>query len=114
MVVIGSGATAVTLVPEMAKTAAKVTMLQRSPTYVVSRPAEDAFANKLRARLPAKIAYNLIRWRNVLFGMFFYNRARKRPAEVKQGIIALVRGHLGLGDAVMNGLAKTRQPVLPA
>ena len=66
VVVIGSGATAVTLVPEMAKTAAHVTMLQRSPTYVVSRPAEDALANKLRAKLPAKLAYHLIRWRNVL------------------------------------------------
>ena len=56
VVVIGSGATAVTLVPEMAKTATHVTMLQRSPTYVVARPAEDALANKLRAKLPAKLA----------------------------------------------------------
>jgi cation diffusion facilitator CzcD-associated flavoprotein CzcO len=53
VVVIGSGATAVTLVPEMAKKAAHVTMLQRSPTYVVSRPAQDPVANKLRAKLPA-------------------------------------------------------------
>ncbi|MFX8358729.1 NAD(P)/FAD-dependent oxidoreductase, partial [Acinetobacter baumannii] len=59
VVVIGSGATAVTLVPEMAKTAAHVTMLQRSPTYVVARPAEDALANKLRAKLPAKLAYHM-------------------------------------------------------
>lgn len=72
MVVIGSGATAVTLVPEMAKTAAHVTMLQRSPTYVVARPAEDALANKLREKLPAKLAYHAIRWRNVLFGMYFF------------------------------------------
>ena len=72
VVVIGSGATAVTLVPEMAKTAAHVTMLQRSPTYVVARPAQDAFANKLRRKLPAKLAYRLIRWRNVLFGMYFF------------------------------------------
>ena len=47
VVVIGSGATAVTLVPEMAKTAGHVTMLQRSPTYVVSRPAQDLLANKI-------------------------------------------------------------------
>ncbi|MBV5271893.1 MAG: NAD(P)/FAD-dependent oxidoreductase, partial [Afipia sp.] len=72
VVVIGSGATAVTLVPEMAKTAAHVTMLQRSPTYVVARPAEDALANKLREKLPASLAYHLIRWRNVLFGMYFF------------------------------------------
>jgi monooxygenase len=95
VVVIGSGATAVTLVPEMAKDAAHVTMLQRSPTYVVSRPAEDAMANKLRRNLPAMLAYNLIRWRNVLFGMLFYNLARKKPEQTKQNIIAGVRAQLG-------------------
>lgn len=68
VVVIGSGATAVTLVPELAKTAAQVTMLQRSPTYVVSRPAQDPLANKLRRNLPARLAYHLIRWRNVMWG----------------------------------------------
>ncbi|HEY5072626.1 MAG TPA: NAD(P)/FAD-dependent oxidoreductase [Caulobacteraceae bacterium] len=95
VVVIGSGATAVTLVPAMARKAAHVTMLQRSPTYVVSRPAEDALANRLRARLPAKLAYDIVRWRNVLFGMYFFNLARKKPEETKQGIIAMVRAHLG-------------------
>jgi cation diffusion facilitator CzcD-associated flavoprotein CzcO len=95
VVVIGSGATAVTLVPEMAKTASHVTMLQRSPTYVVSRPAEDAGANWLRARLPAKLAYGITRWRNVLFGMLFYNLARKKPEKTKQRIIGMVREHLG-------------------
>src|SRR5947209_19055513 len=62
VVVIGSGATAVTLVPALAETANHVTMLQRSPTYVVSRPAQDPFADKLRARLSPKLAYHLIRW----------------------------------------------------
>ena len=95
VVVIGSGATAVTLVPEMAKTAAKVTMLQRSPTYVVSRPAEDAFANALRKRLPAKLAYMLIRWRNVLMGMYFFNYTRKKPQVVKDRLIGMVRDQLG-------------------
>ncbi|GGA38866.1 flavin-containing monooxygenase [Sphingomonas psychrolutea] len=95
VVVIGSGATAVTLIPAMAETAAHVTMLQRSPTYVVSRPAEDAAANWLRARLPAKLAYSLVRWRNVLFGMFFFNMARKRPAKVKDRLIGMVRDELG-------------------
>jgi cation diffusion facilitator CzcD-associated flavoprotein CzcO len=95
VVVIGSGATAVTLVPAMAQKAAHVTMLQRSPTYVVSRPAEDALANRLRAILPARIAYSLIRWRNVLGGMYFFNLARKKPQETKAGIIGLVRQHLG-------------------
>ncbi len=95
VVVIGSGATAVTLVPEMAKTAASVTMLQRSPTYVVSRPAEDAFANNLRRRLPSKLAYSIIRWRNVLFGLLFFNTARKKPEKTKAGILAMVRAELG-------------------
>jgi len=95
VVVIGSGATAVTLVPEMAKTAAHVVMLQRSPTYIVSRPAEDQLANRLRARLPAMLAYQLVRWKNVLMAMFFFNLARKRPAKVKQGIIDMVAAELG-------------------
>jgi cation diffusion facilitator CzcD-associated flavoprotein CzcO len=95
VVVIGSGATAVTLVPEMAKDAAHVTMLQRSPTYVVSRPAEDAMANWLRAHLPGKLAYDIVRWRNVLFGMWFFNLARKQPAKVKANILKMVREQLG-------------------
>src|SRR3984885_15452534 len=95
VVVIGSGDTAGTLVPEMAKKAAHVTMLQRSPTYVVSRPAQDAVANKLRAKLPAKLAYHLIRWRNVLWGMYFFQLSRRKPARVKQLILSGVRMALG-------------------
>jgi monooxygenase len=95
VIVIGSGATAVTLVPEMAKDAAHVTMLQRSPTYVVSRPEEDAVANWLRSRLPAKLAYGITRWKNVLFGMYFFRLARKKPERVKQFILNQVRERLG-------------------
>lgn len=95
VVVIGSGATAVTLVPAMAERTAHVTMLQRSPTYVVSRPAEDKVANWLRRRLPARAAYALTRWKNVLLGMFFYNLARKRPEVMKRLIAKGVRRHLG-------------------
>jgi cation diffusion facilitator CzcD-associated flavoprotein CzcO len=95
IVVIGSGATAVTLVPELAKTAAHVTMLQRSPTYIVSRPSEDVFANRMRKRLPGKLAYAITRWRNVLLGMFFYTLSRRRPERVKAGIIGLARQELG-------------------
>ena len=93
VVVIGSGATAVTLVPEMAKTASHVTMLQRSPTYVVSRPAEDGVANWLRAKLPAMTAYGITRWKNVLMQMLFFNIARKKPEKTKAQLIDLVRGH---------------------
>jgi cation diffusion facilitator CzcD-associated flavoprotein CzcO len=94
VVVIGSGATAVTLVPEMAKTAGHVTILQRSPTYVVARPAEDLLANKLR-QVSAKLAYHLIRWRNVLFGMYFFQLSRRKPERVKKLILGGVRMALG-------------------
>ena len=95
VVVIGSGATAVTLVPALAKTAAHVTMLQRSPTYVVSRPAEDRFANKLREILPPALAYFITRWRNILFQRFIYERCRKYPRQAQARIIAMVRDELG-------------------
>ncbi len=95
VVIIGSGATAVTLVPEMARDAAHVTMLQRSPTYVVSRPAEDKLANWLRAHLPAMLAYGITRWRNVLLAMFFFKLSRSRPEQVKRNLIAMVRKELG-------------------
>jgi cation diffusion facilitator CzcD-associated flavoprotein CzcO len=97
VVVIGSGATAVTIVPEVGKTARHVTMLQRSPTYVVSRPAEDKMANWMRKRLPAKMAYGITRWRNVLLGAFFYNRARSNPAKTKEGILKLAKAQLPEG-----------------
>jgi monooxygenase len=95
VIVIGSGATAVTLVPEMARTAEHVTMLQRSPTYVVSRPAQDPLANKLRRHLSPQLAYQLIRWRNVLFGMYFFQLSRRKPARVKELILKGVRMALG-------------------
>jgi cation diffusion facilitator CzcD-associated flavoprotein CzcO len=95
VVVIGSGATAVTVVPAMAKTAASVTMLQRSPTYVVSRPGHDALANWLRTKLPSKTAYGMTRWKNVLMGMIFYRMTRKSPEKVKQKLLDGVRAHLG-------------------
>jgi len=95
IVVIGSGATAVTLVPAMAERAAHVTMLQRSPSYVVSRPAEDKVANVLRKVLPDHTAYTLARWKNVLSASFFYNLARKRPELFKWMVARGVRTQLG-------------------
>ncbi len=94
VVVIGSGATAVTLVPELAKTAAHVTMLQRSPSYIVARPQEDAIANWLRRHFPARFAYATTRWKNVLLGMLFYNLCRRSPERMKQKIIRLVKDEL--------------------
>jgi len=95
VVVIGSGATAITLVPALAQRAAHVTMLQRSPSYVVSRPAEDKIANWLRRRLPDRAAYVLARWKNVLTGTFFYSLARKRPELFKWMVAKGVRKNLG-------------------
>lgn len=95
VVIIGSGATAVTLVPSMADTAEHVTMLQRSPTYVVGRPAKDALANKLRKWLPERRAYDLTRWKNTRMQEFVYRKTRTAPDKVKARLIAMVRAELG-------------------
>ena len=95
VVVIGSGATAVTLVPEMAKTAAHVTMLQRSPTYVLSLPAVDPVADALRRRLPRMLAYRLTRTKNIAVAMLFFNLSRRWPAKVKKNLVGMVRQALG-------------------
>ncbi|MDZ4760515.1 MAG: NAD(P)/FAD-dependent oxidoreductase [Alphaproteobacteria bacterium] len=95
VIVIGSGATAVTIVPEVARTARHVTMLQRSPTYVVSRPAQDPVANWLRRNLPSKMAYTLTRAKNVLLQMYFYRRARAKPEDTKAALIHMAQKELG-------------------
>ncbi|MCP9621548.1 NAD(P)/FAD-dependent oxidoreductase [Nocardia otitidiscaviarum] len=86
VVVIGSGATAVTLVPALAKTAARVTMLQRSPTYIMSVPTEDALANRLRSLLGPRRAYTVTRWKNVAVGTLIYQLSRRRP-DLMRGFI---------------------------
>jgi cation diffusion facilitator CzcD-associated flavoprotein CzcO len=83
VVVIGSGATAVTLVPAMAERAAHVTMLQRSPSYVVSLPGQDPVARTLRRFLPARLVYPIVRWKNVLMTMLVFQLSRRRPQWVK-------------------------------
>ena len=97
VVVIGSGATAATLVPAMATTAAHVTMLQRSPTYMVARPAEDALALKLQRVLPERWAHHLTRWKNIGVGMYFFRLARKYPDKVKRHMIGLTQQQLAPG-----------------
>jgi monooxygenase len=84
VVVIGSGATAVTLVPAMAPTAAHVTMVQRSPSYVLAMPSVDALADVIRRRLPDRYAYPVIRWKNALLGMLIYQLSKRRPRTVKK------------------------------
>ncbi len=95
VVVIGSGATAVTVVPAMAKTAEHVTMLQRSPTYVASGPDVDVIANFLRKILPDKVAYAITRWKNVQFQKRIYERTRTQPEKVREFLLKRVRKAVG-------------------
>ena len=95
VVVIGSGATAVTLVPSMAADAQHVTMLQRSPTYIVSLPARDKIANALRRVLPSRLAHRLVRVKNVLLTMYLYNVSRRKPDRTKQFIIRAASKQVG-------------------
>jgi cation diffusion facilitator CzcD-associated flavoprotein CzcO len=90
VVVIGSGATAVTLVPAMAEQAAHVTMLQRSPTYVITLPGEDPIARALRRVLPMRAMYSIVRWKNVALTMASFQLSRRRPrlarALIRKGV----------------------------
>ena len=95
IVVIGSGATAITLVPSLAKTAGHVTMLQRSPTYVLSRPDEDAVSQKLRRWFPEQLAYDLTRWKNVTAQAMLFQLSRRFPNYVKKLIRKVVHGWMG-------------------
>jgi cation diffusion facilitator CzcD-associated flavoprotein CzcO len=95
VVVIGSGATAVTLIPALATTAAHVTMLQRSPSFVVARPGEDRIAAWLKRRAPRRLALALIRWKNILLQMYFYRRARRKPDLMRAGLVKLAQAELG-------------------
>ncbi len=95
VVVIGSGATAMTLITAMAQTAAHVTMLQRSPTFVAAGPDKDVIANTLRKVLPAKLAYRITRKKNIALQQFIYRQSRTRPAKMKAGLIKRVSKALG-------------------
>jgi cation diffusion facilitator CzcD-associated flavoprotein CzcO len=95
--VIGSGATAVTLVPAMAETAAHVTMLQRSPTYVLTLPAHDSIANFVRRILPERTAHTIVRWKNILIAVSLYQFARRAPEFCKRVIKDLTARHLPPG-----------------
>ena len=95
VVVIGSGATAVTLVPALAQTAAHVTMLQRSPTWMIALPSTDPIATGLRRLLPARIAHGLARWKQVAASLFLFSLCRRRPALAQRLLLAGVRRGLG-------------------
>lgn len=95
VVVIGSGATAVTIVPEIANTVKHVTMLQRSPTYIGALPNKDSTANLIKYLLPKKIAHKIIRFKNVILDMIFFNACRKWPNAMKKFIIKNAQKALG-------------------
>lgn len=95
VLVIGSGATAVTLVPSMAEKAAEVVMLQRSPTWVVSRPSSDRLANILRVVLPKTWAYSLTRWKNTRMQHWVYKRSRKKPEKLRKMLLDATQKELG-------------------
>ena len=95
VVVIGSGATAVTLLPELAKQAAHVVMLQRSPTYMIAFPDEDIIANVLGKILPAKLAYRITRWKNIRLQAFIFRVARRRPRFARWLLVGHARRALG-------------------
>ena len=95
VVVIGSGATAVTLVPALAQTALHVTMLQRSPGYIVSLPQRDAVARALYNVLPSRVAHAAVRWKNVARQMFYYHLMRRYPELAKRNIKKMTRKEVG-------------------
>ncbi len=97
IVVIGSGATAVTLIPSMADKAAHITMLQRSPTYMYAMPAESPLANFLDRFLPKSLTYRIMRWQRVILQQYMFRLARARPEKVKQKLIEMMREKLPPG-----------------
>lgn len=110
VVVIGSGATAVTLVPALVALGADVVMLQRSPTYVVSRPARDPAARRIRRFLPSTLADGVIRWKNILLGIATYRLSKSRPDKVKALIVDGVRQQLAPGYDVAKHFTPSYNP----
>lgn len=110
VVIIGSGATAVTLVPSIARAAEHVTMLQRSPTYISPVPSGDRLADRIRGRLPGQVAYNIVRAKNVMYSMLTYQLSRRRPEVMKSLLRKAAVASLPSGFDVDTHLAPTYQP----
>ena len=110
VVVIGSGATAMTLVPAMADEVEHITMLQRSPTYVISFPDKDPIANTLRKFLPDKLAYAITRFKNIRLQRYIYQKTRTEPEKVKKYLLGQVRKHLGAGYDIEKHFTPTYNP----
>ena len=110
VVVIGSGATAVTLIPAMADETAHVTMLQRSPSYIAARPSEDKVANWLARRFPDKMARWLTRWKYILEGIYYYQLARRFPETTRRTMLNFVQRALGPDYDVETHFSPTYNP----
>jgi len=110
VVVIGSGATAVTLVPSMAQEAEQVTMLQRSPTWILSRPAIDPIGKQLQRFLPAGLAHRLTKAKNLAMGSWFYRMCRNNPERAARGLLKLVSKQLPEGYDVQTHFTPRYKP----
>ncbi|MEM7660095.1 MAG: NAD(P)/FAD-dependent oxidoreductase, partial [Bacteroidota bacterium] len=110
IVVIGSGATAVTLIPALAEKARHLTMLQRSPSYIMSRPLYDPFAKWAHRLLPARMAHTLARWKNILLSMYLYRLSKKRPATIRDYIKGKITEVLGKDYDVDTHFSPSYQP----
>jgi monooxygenase len=110
IVVIGSGATAVTLVPALAEQGADVTMLQRSPSYVVPWPDVDPFANAARRRLPLKVAGAVTRWKSALQGLYFFTQCRRQPEKIRQRLLDAGRQMTGSPELITKHFTPTYKP----
>ena len=110
VVIIGSGATAVTLLPEIAKAASHSTMLQRSPTYMISRPNGDALASLMRKWMPPMVAYGITRWRYVLLQQLFFQASRAFPQVMKRLMVGAVRRELKKGYDVETHFSPSYKP----
>jgi len=108
--VIGSGATAVTLVPALAEKGAQVTLVQRTPSYIVARPAHDPIARSLQRLLPRRFADPLVRWKNILLTIFMYGRARRKPQRVAHWIREQIRNQLPSGYPVERDFSPPYDP----
>jgi cation diffusion facilitator CzcD-associated flavoprotein CzcO len=98
IVVIGSGATAITLIPSLVRQAAHVTMLQRSPSYIMALPGRDALGRTLQRVLPRKLAYRLIRWKNILLSTAFFQFSRRRPQAARRFLVDQARKRSGVEE----------------
>ena len=110
VVVIGSGATAVTLIPPLAQRARHVTMLQRSPSYIISLPAVDPVARVLDFVLPTRFAYPLVRWKNVILALAIWGLSRHRPATMKRLIRRLLKRRLPPGYDIDTHFSPSYEP----